>query len=422
QMKRILLSVIGAIGLMASASWSHAEPITLHLTHAFPSRDTLFLKPIADQFMKENPGIKIELEANATDCPALLQQLLRDSMTGALPDMVSSVCYTDTPILAERGILTPLDDLLSKDPDWNKVGIERSLLGTTTVKGHVVAIPQSVSSGIVYYNMSLIKKVRPDLANLDLSWDEILSIAANLQKAEPDIMPLFFEYYDVDNWLFNSLVSSHGGDVFTEDGKIGFDSQAGRDALALLRRFGETGMVDMTAEQARQAFASGKIGIYFASTSRLKTLMANAGPTMDIRTGVFPQSAADGKVVQGGGVMAITTKDPAKIAAAWKFLKFASAPEAQTLIVKTTGFVPVNAVAVRDSAYLGAYYKDNPAMLAAIRQLPRVKVQNPYPSPNAARIGTVIRDYLQGVATLKQTPEEALPGMVREVTNLMPRS
>ncbi|SFT84599.1 extracellular solute-binding protein [Paraburkholderia aspalathi] len=420
-MKRILLSVISAIWLMAFAPWLHAEPITLHLAYAFPSRDTLFLEPIAEQFMKDNPGIKIKLEGNATDCPALLQQLLRYSVTGALPDMVSSVCYTDMPILAERGILTPLDDLLSNDPDWKNVGITQSSLGTTTVKGRVVAVPQSVSSSIVFYNMSLIRKIRPDLENLDLSWDELLSIAAKLQKAELGVMPLFFQYYDTDNWSFNSLVSSYGGDVFTKDGKIGFDSRAGRDALALLRRFGETGMVDMTPEQARQAFASGKIAIYFDSTSRLQSLMANAGPTMDIRTGVFPQSAADGRLAQGGGGMAITTKDPARIAAAWKFLKFASGPEAQTLIVKTTGFVPVNAVAVRDSAYLGAYYKKRPAMLAAIRELPRVKVQNPYPGPNAAQIMIVIRDYLQRVVTLKQTPEEALPGMVREVTNLLPR-
>lgn len=107
-MKRILLSVIVVIGLMACTSASHAEPITLHLTHAFPSRDHLFLKPIADRFMKENPDIKIELEANATACLALLQQMLRDSVTGVLSDMVSSVCYTDIPILAEPGTLTPL--------------------------------------------------------------------------------------------------------------------------------------------------------------------------------------------------------------------------------------------------------------------------------------------------------------------------
>ncbi|WP_165504497.1 extracellular solute-binding protein [Rhizobium laguerreae] len=420
-MKR-LLSILGVISLLACAAAAQAGQITLRLTHAFPSRDSLFLKPIAEKFMQENPDIRIELEANATDCPALLQQLLRDSVTGALPDMVSSLCYTDMPTLAERGMLTPLDKLIADDADWKRVGIEPSALGTTTVKGHVVAIPQSVSASIAYYNMSLIRKVRPDLKNLELSWTDILSIADDLKKASPDTMPLFFEYYaDSYNWSFNSLLLSYGGNVFTEDGKIGFDSKAGRDALDLMQRFGQVGMVDMTAEQARQAFASGKIGIYFASNSRLKTLTANAGPTLYIETGPFPQSATDGKLASGGGGVAITSKDPDKIAAAWKFLKFASGPEAQTMIVKATGFTPVNTIAVKYPAYLGGYYKANPNALPAIEELPRIKIQNPYPGENGPRITTVIRDHLQSVITLKQTPAEVLPKMVSDVEKLLPK-
>ncbi|MFB9947515.1 extracellular solute-binding protein [Rhizobium puerariae] len=419
---RRLLSILGAFGLCACAANAQAEQITLHLTHAFPSRDSLFLKPIAEKFTQQNPDIRIELEGNATDCPALLQQLLRDGVTGSLPDMVSGICYTDMPTLAERGMLTPLDKLIADDDEWKNVGVEPGVLGTTTVEGHVVAIPQSVSASIAYYNMSLIREVRPDLRNLELSWSDILSIADDLKKSTPDVMPLFFEYYaDSYNWSFNSLMLSHGGSVFTEDGKIGFNSKAGRDALDLMQRFGQAGMVDMTAEQARQAFASGKIGIYFASNSRLKTLTANAGPSLDIQTGPFPQSAVGGKLASGGGGMAITTKDPGKIAAAWKFLKFASGPEAQTMIVKATGFTPVNTLAVKDAAYLGDYYKANPNALPAIAQLPRIRIQNLYPGDNGPRITTVIRDHLQNVITLKQTPAEVLPEMVANVEKLLPR-
>ncbi|AYG61700.1 ABC transporter substrate-binding protein [Rhizobium jaguaris] len=183
-MKR-LLSIFGAIGLLTFAVTAQAEQITLHLTHAFPNRDSLFLKPIAEKFMQQNPDIKIELEANATDCPALLQQLLRDGVTGSLPDMVSGVCYTDMPTLAERGMLTPLDKLIADDADWKNVGVAPGALATTTVQGHVFAIPQSVSASIAYYNMSLIRKVRPDLKKFELSWSDILAIADDLKKILP---------------------------------------------------------------------------------------------------------------------------------------------------------------------------------------------------------------------------------------------
>ncbi|MGY3424590.1 hypothetical protein ACVWZW_005065 [Bradyrhizobium sp. F1.13.4] len=152
-----------------------------------------------------------------------------------------------------------------------------------------IALPESVSTSIVYYNMDVIRKVRPNLSNLDLSWDDILSLADNIHTSIPALVPIFFEYYpDSYNWSFHALVYSHGGDVFTPDGKIAFDGAAGQAALQLMHRFGETGMVDMTTEQARQAFASGKIGIYVASSSRLEQLTANLGSTRDIRTGPFP--------------------------------------------------------------------------------------------------------------------------------------
>ncbi|MGZ9722692.1 extracellular solute-binding protein [Rhizobium miluonense] len=422
-MKKPLIALLGGALLLAAVTGAQAEQVTLRLTHAFPSRDGVFLKAIAERFMQQNPDIKIELEGNATDCPALLQQLLRDGVTGNLPDIASGVCYTDMPMLADRGIINPLDKIIAGDASWKEVGIEPGALGTTTVKGHVVAIPQSVSASIAYYNMTAVRKIRPDLKNLDLSWTDVLSIAKDLKAASPEIMPVFFEYYaDSYNWSFNSLLMSHGTDVFTEDGKIGFNSKAGRDALGLLQQFGQAGMVDMTAEQARQAFASGKIGIYFASNSRLKTLTANAGPLLDIQTGVFPQSSNTGTLASGGGGMAITAKDTKKIEAAWKFLKFASSAESQTRIVKATGFTPVNTIAVKEPAYLGDYYKANPNALAAIRELPRIKIQNLYPGDNAPRITTAIRDHLQAVITLKQTPEEAMLKMLSDVEKLLPKS
>lgn len=119
--------------------------------------------------------------------------------------------------------------------------------------------------------------------------------------------------------------------------------------------------------------------------------------------------------------MAITAKDPDKIAAAWKFLKFASGPEAQMMIVKATGFTPVNTIAVKDPAYLGGYYKANPNALPAIEELPRIKIQNLYPGENGPRITTIIRDHLQSVVTLKQTPAEVLPKMVADVEKLLPK-
>ena len=407
--------------LLVSAAAACAEPVTLRVTHAFPAREGKFRADIAQQFMAEHPDVRIKLEATAPDCGALLQQLLRAAITNDLPD-VTMPCYQEAGLLAERNLLVPLDDFVANDSAWKALGIEPGALSTTRWNGKLVALPDSVSTSIVYYNMHVVRKVRPDLSSLPQTWPEIIKLANDIKRrGGGDPMSIFFEYYpDNFNWSFNGLVYSHGGDVFSPDGKIAFNGEAGKRSLALMKEFGQAGMVDMTTEQARQAFAAGKIGIYVASNSRLAQLTANGGEQLEIRTGPYPQSAPDGKLQSGGGAIAILTRDEAKQKAAWDYLKFAVSAAAQTIMVKKTGFAPVNTRAVDSPEFLADYYKDRANDLVAIRQLPRIKSMNTYPGDNARQISTVIRDHLQAVVTLKRPPEDVMPDMVRDVERLLP--
>jgi multiple sugar transport system substrate-binding protein len=416
----IYRGLLAALALWASAAATHAEQITLRVTHAFPAREAKFRTDIAQQFMARNPGIQIKLEATATDCGALLQQLLRAAITNDLPD-VTTPCYQEAGLLADRNLLAPLDDFVAKDAAWKELGIEPAALSTTHWNGKLVALPESVSTSIVYYNMNVVRKIRPDLSSLPATWPEIIALANSIKKQGGDVMSIFFEYYpDNFNWSFNGLVYSHGGDMFSPEGRIAFDGEAGKKSLALMKEFGQAGMVDMTTEQARQAFVAGKIGIYVASNSRLAQLTANAGEQLEIRTAAYPQSARNGKLQSGGGAIAILTRDEAKQKAAWEYLKFAIGPAAQTTMVKNTGFAPVNTRAVESAEFLADYYKDRANDLVAIRQLPRIKSMNTYPGEKARQISTVIRDHLQAVVTLKRTPEEVMPDMVRDVERLLP--
>ncbi|MET4043760.1 ABC-type glycerol-3-phosphate transport system substrate-binding protein [Bradyrhizobium sp. RT6a] len=205
-MMKTMSSVISAIaGALIGVTAAHADPVTLRVGYAFPARDGLFRQPIIERFMQQNPDIRIVTEANAADCPALLQQLLRAAVTGDLPDVVASLCYPDMPVLAERGLLVPLDRFLAADPLWAAAGVKPEALAATQWKGKTIALPESVSTSIIYYNIGVIRKVRPSLSNLDLSWDDILSLADNIHTSIPALVPIFFEYYpDSYNWSFHA--------------------------------------------------------------------------------------------------------------------------------------------------------------------------------------------------------------------------
>ncbi|MET4349005.1 hypothetical protein [Bradyrhizobium sp. RT9a] len=94
-MMKTMSSVISAIaGALIGVTAAHADPVTLRVGYAFPARDGLFRQPIIERFMQQNPDIRIVTEANAADCPALLQQLLRAAVTG--------ICQMSSPRSAIR--------------------------------------------------------------------------------------------------------------------------------------------------------------------------------------------------------------------------------------------------------------------------------------------------------------------------------
>lgn len=405
--------------VLLTIATSAAAQTALRVTHAFPARDGEMQREIAEKFMAENPGITIKLESTATNCEELLLQLLRAAITNDLPD-VSAPCYQEVGILAHKNLPVPLDQFMSADQTWRDLGLEPAALSTTQWRNKTQALPVSVSTSIVYYNMDLLRRSGYERSELPKTWPEIIALAKQIRSLSKDAAGIFFEYYpDNFNWSFNGLVYSHGGRMFTSDGVIAFDSPAGRASLDLLRQFGEAGMVDMTSEQARQAFAAGTIGIYVGSNSRLSQLVPAAG-TIEVRTGAFPQSASDGKLQSGGAAIAMFTRDPQKQQAAWKYLKFVVGPAAQTIMVKRTGLSPVNTKAVYSSEFLGGFYRDRPNYMTAIEQLGRIKSMDEYPGDNARKISTIIRDHLQTVVTLKRSPDDVMPDMVRDVKRLLP--
>jgi multiple sugar transport system substrate-binding protein len=117
----------------------------------------------------------------------------------------------------------------------------------------------------------------------------------------------------------------------------------------------------------------------------------------------------------------ITAKDPRKLEAAWKFVKFATSAEGTTLMVKNTGYVPCNQIAIDDPSYLGDFYKANPLFQAATRQVHLMVPWYAFPGQNSVRVTQVMVDNLARIVEQKATPEAVLADMATEVRRLIPR-
>ena len=103
------------------------------------------------------------------------------------------------------------------------------------------------------------------------------------------------------------------------------------------------GMPLIDWDQSRQQFIAGKIGIFFDTPARMRQVTDLIGDKFTLGTAIFPiDDKAKGTLPTGGNAAIVTSRDPAKQKAAWEFLKFVTGPEAQKIVVETTGYLPTN--------------------------------------------------------------------------------
>jgi multiple sugar transport system substrate-binding protein len=378
---------------------------------------------ISKRFMQQHPNVQISLDATAHSYDELVQRALRGALTGGIPD-VAFHAYNRVQLLADRKLPVPLDDFIANDREWKAHGYTTSILELARVKDRYYGLPFNTSTIVVYYNADLIRQAGGTLDPLPKTWDEITALAKKVQALGGNKVGMYYDYYDTaGNWAFISLVESFGGRMMSADDKeITFDQPSGKNALQVLQRIGQTGAVDMSRAQARQAFAAGTLGIFIVSTSYITELTENAKGRFEITVGPYPLSSPDARLPAGGNAVMMFVKDPVKQKAAWEYLKFTTSPIGQTIVAQNSGYMPNNTIAIESEELLGAFYRKHPNQMVSIRQLPLLSSWYAFPGPNSLKISNVIRDHLREVYTLRRTPEEVMPIMVRDVKALLPKS
>ncbi|MDQ7251046.1 extracellular solute-binding protein [Dongia sedimenti] len=341
---------------------------------------------------------------------------LRQSVVGALHDLgyygVSDVCT-----LADRGIAQPLDGLIQSDPAWKSLGVPDSALEVTKCHGVTYGVPVGASFMVVIFNKKLVAEAGGDPNNLPKTWPEIIDLGRKIKAKSGGIS---MSYMASSSWSFMTLVQSQGGQILTPDGKnVAFDSPAGLKALQILADVGAArDHVDMTKAQGRQAFVSGTLGILVDSSSGLTDYKKATKDSFEIGVVSFPL-APGGKLPPSGfaGVLQATNKDKQKLA--WDYLKYSASADGQTLIGKTTGFLPFNETAIHAADKLGAYYAENPELSVAAESIKNATVWPSFPGPNGLKIHQLVMDYLQKVYVGAMTPEVALPEMAEKTRALL---
>lgn len=413
------ISSISKYALVLSFAAMSASPALSETTlrvlysNAYVNKDSM--EKLVRQFEEQNKdiGIKLDVVKNYTE---MTQLMLRTSLTGDAPD-VGFQGLSFVRLFAERSLAVPLEGFIAQESDWKQRGYTQSVINMAKKGDETFGIPYQLSVPIVYFNVDLVRKAGGDPNSLPTTWQGIADLAKKIDAPSGGI---FFDYTPTANWTFIALVQSQGGQMMTPDEKqLAFNGAEGLEAFKILKEIGRSGMHDMTRDQAKQAFAGGSLGIFVTSSADITLYAKQAAGQFELRVVPFPSTQPGGVLPAGGNAIMIHTKDPEKQKAAWNFIKFFTGPDAQTVMAKSTAYIPVNTLAVSDPARLGSYYKGEPNLTVAVGQLPIMTSWFSFPGENSLKITPVIEDAMRKVLFQETEPQKALEQITSAVQGLM---
>ncbi|KKA10863.1 hypothetical protein VP03_26950 [Sinorhizobium meliloti] len=419
-MNNVLASSLILAFASVISSPSSAQTITIEVASA-PSIYQETFEAVVAAFEAAHPEINVNLIPAVREDEELVQRTLRSAIVGNLPDVLFVSPNLMRPLI-DRELAVPLETLGATATQRNSLGLVRGAEGVGKVDGVLYGMPLGVSTPVIAYNADLVEQAGGDPERFPTTWPETISLIQRIHKVENRSIGGFFEYDNTGNWTYKALLATLGGQMMLPgDGGIAFDSPEGLEAFHILKSFGEAGQgsIDMTRDQARQAFAAGTVGILVTSSGALPGLERQVADAFPVRAAPLPLASADGGVPAAGMVAMVLAQQAAERVAAWEFIKYVVGTEAQTIIGKTTGLVSVNQQALDDPELLGSQILDRPNQQAAITQLSRLTEWYAFPGENSIKITDVIIQYLQAVLTLKQSPEDALQAMKLDVQALL---
>jgi sn-glycerol 3-phosphate transport system substrate-binding protein len=215
--------------------------------------------------------------------------------------------------------------------------------------------------------------------------------------------------------------SSDGRNMMSDDGKkVYFDTPENVEALQfwldLQNRYGvmQKGIVQWTDLPGQ--FLNGQVAIIYHTTGNLTNINNNA--KFKFGTAFLPGSKRVAAPTGGGNFYISDGISKARQEAAWKFIKFATAPERAAQWSLDTGYVATRKSAV-DSQIMKDYYAKVPQARVAFDQIPLAKPE--LTTYNAAQIWRIFNDAVQSAVTGEATSAQALKNAQAEAEEALRR-
>jgi multiple sugar transport system substrate-binding protein len=288
---------------------------------------------IADRYMAENPGVKIEMEIIPDNYDT---KLLAQLSSNSAADLINLGATAKD--FGEQGIVVDLMPYI-KASGWDLDQYIPSTLLPGKVGGKLYTLPKDYSSFAILYNKKLFDAAGIPYPKDGWTWDECIATARALTNVGEGRWGIEFQGLWVDP--FEAILYAYGGRTVSPDGKqyTGYlNSDASVRAITDYVRWHTVDKVAPTPSQRNSMstvdlFATGKVAMFMYGPWALEDYAAN--PEIDfgtVRLPAGPKGQKNSLAWLGYGINAKSkVKDEA-----FKFLTYFCGPVGSEILTVTS--------------------------------------------------------------------------------------
>ena len=279
-----------------------------------------------DNFQAAFPNITIENILNP-DGDESYKKILADCAAGDCPEIL----HGPGPEFWDAGYLLELTKYLNEDSTWKNELIESTFYSTD---GHIWGLCAEFSPMPTIWNTRILDAA--GVSGIPSTWDEMLDACDKIKAYGKT--PTSWGVGGAHQ--FHNLVASQEGGLDAL-GSNQFDSPHVREAFTQMKTFVDNkwipdNEIELTWQQSVALFVAEDTAFYLNGAWTLINEIKNEGAAPDLRDVVkfapYPAFGKNGSTVElkkttSIGIAASVEKDPAKLDAALKFLKFWFSPE-----------------------------------------------------------------------------------------------
>ena len=397
-------AAIGGAGLalaggLPSRAPAQTRKTTVTVWAQFAGKTYELLNGLVAEFNRANPDIEVKTTSYGPG--EILPKYLASVAAGAPPDIFNPPGYVP-PDLAMKGVIIPLDGMLTLDPTTYK-----NFDPITVYGGRRYGVPVNGGLGCMCYNVELFDKAGLDPKKLPETWDDLMAVGKKLtNQAENQWGLMLGNQAGLPTaqtlWTF---LQTAGGDLVTPDGKASaFNSEPGLETLNFLvdnvHKHKISPQKLYTDVQAWGDWGTRKIGAILLYPVWTANILA---------TGIKSLTApAPRKVRRGahfaGNYWTISSLSKNKEAAA-KFCQWWVQPAISGRWAAETGGIP-NSQAAADHPNFKQFLARNPLAQAFLDTIP---VARPFPGvPGLPGLIQVVSEMVEAAVLGGTPPKEAL--------------